>query len=338
MSGAKVNDFMLQLASRLVEERKVAESTANLYVQVLYRLNGRKPFKTLAFLRDTAAIHEALKEFAPSTQRSSLGAIASALSLVKDKGAYRKTHAHYVAAMAMPVESGGEVEGEGEEKGDSPAPVGGPGAMSEKQAENWVDWQEVQKKKCSLSTAVSSFAGSKRLTAAQYETLLQYVILSLYTDIPPRRNLDYQLLYVVSEPKTDISKNYLNLDDRTFTFNAYKTARTYKAQKVAIPEDLMQTIRLYLRHHPSAPNRITKKTEFRFLVKQDGTPLNSVNSITRVLNKIFDGKHVGSSMLRHIFLTSKYGAEDAARAEDATAMGHSVSQQREYVLQKPAGE
>jgi hypothetical protein len=39
-------------------------------------------------------------------------------------------------------------------------------------------------------------------------------------------------------------------------------------------------------------------------------------------------------MLRHIFLTNKYGDTLKEMEDDASAMGHSVSQQREYVKEE----
>jgi hypothetical protein len=74
----------------------------------------------------------------------------------------------------------------------------------------------------------------------------------------------------------------------------------------------------------------TKTKEFKLLVKADGSPLNTVNSITRILNKIF-GKKIGSSMLRHIYLSSKYGDTIKEMEKDGVAMAHSSSVQREYI-------
>lgn len=54
---------------------------------------------------------------------------------------------------------------------------------------------------------------------------------------------------------------------------------------------------------------------------------SSVNSITRILNKVF-GKKVGSSMLRHIYLSSKYGNVSKEMKEDAKIMGHSTEVQK----------
>ena len=50
----------------------------------------------------------------------------------------------------------------------------------------------------------------------------------------------------------------------------------------------------------------------------------------RILNKIFD-KAIGSSMLRHIFLTDKYGETLDKQKEDAKNMAHSEGQQKDYI-------
>jgi hypothetical protein len=41
------------------------------------------------------------------------------------------------------------------------------------------------------------------------------------------------------------------------------------------------------------------------------------------------GKNVGSSMLRHIYLSDKYNIKEMK--EDAEKMGHTVEQQRDYM-------
>jgi integrase len=113
-------------------------------------------------------------------------------------------------------------------------------------------------------------------------------------------------------------------------FNRFKTAKKYGQQKETIPAELWDAVSAYLKFHPLMKKRLPKSACIKFLVKADGTPLNSANGITRLLNKAF-GRKIGSSMLRHIFLTDKYGSTLKEMEDDAAAMGHSVSQQREYV-------
>ena len=55
----------------------------------------------------------------------------------------------------------------------------------------------------------------------------------------------------------------------------------------------------------------------------DGEPINKSGDITKILNKIF-GRNIGSSMLRNIYLTSKYGVMMQELKDDTSDMGTSV--------------
>ena len=52
-------------------------------------------------------------------------------------------------------------------------------------------------------------------------------------------------------------------------------------------------------------------------------PYKNTNSITLLLNRIFK-KNIGASMLRKMYLTSKYGHNAEQLKNDMTAMGSSV--------------
>jgi hypothetical protein len=55
------------------------------------------------------------------------------------------------------------------------------------------------------------------------------------------------------------------------------------------------------------------------------------NKITKSLNRI-TGKKVGSSMLRHIYLTDKYKDVKEEQKNDSEFMAHSVGMASNYVL------
>ena len=310
----KVSEFMLQLAKNLQEERKIAESTATQYLQTLFKLNGSKSFNNLSWTKKFDAVQTIIDTYADSTRGNQYMVLASALSLFKDKATYKAAYEHWKEKM---MEARKEREAQ---------PIH---EKSEKQEENWLTWEEIDKKKSELKEACSSFLSSKNITAAQFEKLQQYALLCIYTDIQPRRNQDYLEMYVVKklgkEYPTD--KNYYDMATQRFIFNKYKTAKKYKEQVEAVPEPLQAALKCYIAHHPLAK---AKNKEFKLLVKPDGSPLNTVNSITRILNKIF-GKKVGSSMLRHIYLSNKYGDITQEMEKDAEAMGHSVGVQKEYI-------
>jgi integrase len=335
-AAMKVTDYMVGLAKDLMEKKGVTESTAGAYIRLLYCLNGKQPFKSLTFLKKTAEMDEKIAVYAESTQKNFYSAAASVLSLIKDKAGYKKAYTHYFDKMLEKANNARE--------GDSKQ-------KSEREKENWVDWKDVQQKHTELKQKVAEFAKQKVLTASQWETLLHATVVALYTEMQPRRNQDYLELYVVrskkprkskGEPALVISeteavqlpkdKNYLLLDGKEpkqLIFNKFKTSKTYGQQILDVPEPLAASLKLYLAHHPL--NKGNKKpSEFKLLVTMDGSPITAANSITRILNRVF-GKRVGSSMLRHSFLSGKYGETLTEQEKDSAAMGHSVEEQRRYI-------
>jgi len=309
-------EFMLQIGKQLMEERKVVESTANAYIKSLYALNGKKSFKNLSFLKDTDTIDKKISEYAETTQRALLATIVSVLSLYKNKPTFKKVFQHYYDAM---MKRSGEVRAEE-----------GKNEKTDKQKENWLSWKEIEERKVELKDEVEKM--KKTITANEYEKLLQFVILSLYTEIQPRRNQDYLDMYIVKKwnDKMPQDKNYLDMATKKFIYCKYKTSKKNGVQTHDIPESLMEAINSYLKYHPLWKGLAKRKAEpVKFLVLQDGVPMTAVNAITRILNRIF-GKKVGSSMLRHIYISDKYGDVMEEQKADAVAMGHSVSQQRDY--------
>lgn len=310
---------MLQLHKRLVEEKKVTDTTATAYIKTLYMLNGKKVFTSLAFLKKTEAISAIIATYAESTQKTMYSVIASILSMDKDKSGYKSVYKYYYNKMMNKAK-------EAKEQDTS--------EKTDKQKEAWLSWKDVSNKHAELSKTISSYT-NKSLGEDEYDTLLNTVILSLYHDIPPRRNQDFLSMVVYRANKKDkieelpTDKNYLIITDKQpskFIFNVYKTSKTYGKQEVVLPTSLVATLSSYIKYHPSAKDK--KLKEFPFLVSFTGKALDADNSITRILNKIF-GKNVGSSMLRHIYLSDKYDINQMK--EDAELMGHSVSQQREYL-------
>lgn len=296
---------MVKLSDALMKERKIAASTANQYLQTLYKLNGSKPFNNLAWTKKYNTVQAIIDSYAPATQGNQYMVLTSALSLFNDKATYKGAYNHWRDKML-------ELRKEARDK-----PVG---EMSEKQEENWMTWDEVLKKKSALKSEISPYILNKNLTATQYDKLLCYVVISLYTNIQPRRNQDFLEMYVVRKLNKDAptDRNYYDLATDKFIFNVYKTAKKRGQESEDVPNELAETLQTFFKFHPGVNGR---SKEFKLLVKHDGTPLNGVNSITRILNRCF-GKKVGASMLRHSYLTSKYGSVMKELAEDTSKMGH----------------
>lgn len=310
MAPKIVSKFMLNLAESLMKTRGVEESTATNYIKILYNLNHGQIFNNLGFLKNRDGVMALLKQYSESTQKSTLGAIVAVLTPFKEKAAYKSIFNFYYERMSDASKMARDADTT---------------EKSEKQKANWLSWADVIAKRDELAKKLPN--KPKMLTTAMWQEILSHLILSLYTYVPPRRNMDYQNLYVVKKwnDKMDKERNYYDMATHKLIFNKYKTSKAHGQQEIDVPEPLREVIASFIAIHPDK-----KKPEYRLLVLQDGTPLASINSITRILNKTF-GKQIGSSMLRHIYLSDKYKMDIDEMKKDADAMGHNLSTQRDYI-------
>ena len=303
---------MKALLKRMVDELGVAETSAVQYLQTLYRLNDNKPFRNMGWSKDTATVEENVKDLAEGTRAVYYRSLASVLSLYKT---YKKWVKYWKT------------------KGETLQPRVDK-TKTEKQSDNWLEWKDVEKVRDALeqrSSLLKNEGRGRTLDEEEFSNLLDYLVVSLYTLVQPRRNKDYSLMYVVKNWRPSMSEefNYYDIKTKRFIFNNYKTAKTYGQQIEEVPEELQKVLNLYIKYHP-----LRKQASYPLIVNYLGEELNPVNGITRLLNRVF-GKNLGSSMLRHIYLTNKYGgAMIDEKEEDARKMAHSVKCQQEIYVKK----
>lgn len=267
---------------------KISDSTKSLYKRNLMRLNNDKEFKSLKFLKKYKEVLEKLKDKPVNTQKSYIISIVSALKTAGDEKLLAIYHPFMMGLNKTVIENTGK---------------------SEKQEENWLTYDEVLDVQKHLQKVLpKSFT-----KPADYDRLLDLMVVSLYTLMPPRRSQDY-IKMLVSKPEKDADKsNYM--EDGKFVFNIYKTAKTYGSQTEVIPEALQKVINVYMEHHNGIPE---------FLIKKNGVPMKLSSEITHRLNRIF-GRKLSTSMLRNIYLTSKYAGMMNEMKDDAKAMGTSTN-------------
>lgn len=278
---------------------EIKESSKKLYLSNIKRLNDNQEPEDYNFLKNTTKILDKIKHLKDNTKRTYLIGIVSVL---KDQPKFKKPFDIYYQKM---------MEYNKNLKNNI--------TKSETQNENWMEQDEIRKLwNDSLINTVQITKGKRKLESADFETLTNFLVLSLYVLIPPRRN-DYLKMLILLEP-TEMNKeyNYLDVKNKKFIFNNYKTAGTYKEQTIDIPKELMDVINLYLKFRKDKVNLMP------FLVKPDGTAFESINAITRILNKIFK-KKISVSLLRNIYLTDKYAKENKEKVKDAEMMATSVN-------------
>jgi hypothetical protein len=293
-----------------LKNKQISESSLNLYLKNIIRLNDGEEIKNFNFLKNTTTILDKIKDYKPNTRRTYL---ISIVSLLKQEPKFASLYDKYYKVL---MEYNKDLKTNNDK--------------SEKQTENWITQEEVLNKQKELMGVITEI--KKKITMAQYYKLLNLVVLSLYTLQAPRRNLDYLKMCVINKYSPELStvNNYLDLSSSTFIFRNFKTKKTYLDQVIPVSPELMAILKIYLKNHPLKKD-MKGKFCIPLLVDLEGDSFNNSNEITRILNKIF-GKKIGSSMLRNIYLTSKYSNNLKNLQDDADKMGTSTSTaQNQYI-------
>lgn len=166
------------------------------------------------------------------------------------------------------------------------------------------EWDDIIKKRDSLKNA---------------KNYKEYLILSLFTYIPPRRLTDYtSLKYVPNESDMGDRKfNYYVKDTSTFIFNVFKTSKSFHSQVIKSPIELSEIIETYV---------------IMYKINNGGLLLNmhDYHQLHYILNKL-----LGCSVdnIRHSFISYSYKNKipDSDTLENnATSMAHSLSTHLRY--------
>jgi hypothetical protein len=313
------------LKHKMMAERGLAETSAQAYIRHLVDMNDG-PFRTLSFLHDVKAVVEKLAEKSLSVRRTHYAAAHAALSTQKSPKAVSLT-ARYKTLL---TDNGTAIA--------AAAPA--EGEMTEKEKAKWMNWPDIIKRRNELAKSINAYS--------KWSEVVPYLLLCLYTKIEPRRNKDWMKMKLAKYKgdmdltKADNNYNYYDMPKKRFIFNNYKTAKRYGQQIIAVPESLDNDIMLALASHPYGLDFLKSDADVAMLTLLVGSDGKEVSDgfILKALKAAL-GKPIGSSMLRHIYLSHKYGATVGAVLKETTAsakaMGHSITEQRRYLRAAAAG-
>ena len=282
-------------------ESPISESSRKLYISNLKKLNDGNEPENFNFLKDDKKVYSKIEHLKPTTQRSYIIAICSVLA--NEPSQKRMYNKYYKVLMQM----------NNDLKNNT--------TKSETQKKNWVTADDINKIDEQFTNQIKKIRVST-ITKKDYNIILAYIVFSLFTKTAPRRNIDYTLMKI-STDMSDKKFNYLDLQNKLFIFNSYKTQKTYKEVKVDIPDGLFAVIMFYLKFHPQRNKIKNKKHDIFFLIDYKNNNLDNSNDITKILNKVFK-KNVGASMLRNMYLTNKYGDMVEELKSDTRDMSTSV--------------
>jgi predicted amino acid-binding ACT domain protein len=311
------------LAETIKKSRPNAkDSTIKMYVSNLMKLMKLFEKDNLKFLNKPQDISEKLSDLHYTTQRNYYNAIIVYLMSIEEDEDILKEYNDLRDDLNKKYE-------------DEQAT----GTISDKQKDNFVDISEVNKMIEKMGEEIKEKKIKKKedLTAKDKALLQVYIIYNIYTRIPLRNDISgmevinkraYNKL-TESEKK---EKNFLviNKNKMFFVINKFKTQSKYQELNIDIPKDLEKLLRIYIRINGMGV----------LFKSSTGKPL-SRNALSQLLiktSKKYMGKSISTTMLRKIYLSSKYAKVKEEMEKDAHNLGHSVSMQQSVYVKKPQEE
>ena len=316
---------MDKLIELIDEKRNVKASTLRAYKATIKKLTKDatdKEFKNVDFLKKFTKIKKLLEEKKLSTRKNYIATILVMLRAYDDK--YEKLIEKYTDYL-------NDISDKYNSEQDKQT-------KSIKEKENWVDMSELKTKVLKYYMKKIRANGINRkskkvLSKKEKRILKSYLVASLYlldpNNHPPRRNIYATLKIIKAEDYnklTDKEKkehNWLWLKSRNnkkFIFNQQKNKTE---NEIKLSPAINSVVNLYLKYHDSDD----------FLLDSKNKQMSS-NSLTKFLTSMFKqaiGKKISSTMLRKIYVSSKFDLPALKEMKDtAKKMGNTVPIQMKH--------
>ena len=302
---------------------ELSPSSLKIYMSNLKLLNSKKPINDLRFLDNFDEIMDKIAEKKENTQKSYLNAVIVALTSIQ------KTDPALLKKYSI----------KRDELQEQYNNILASHSKTPSQQKNWITWENFLEMVKKVGESVKFLEKKKEWSDTEILKYQEYMIMMLYKNYPVRN--DWADMKVITQrnykklPK-DSKENFIVVGTNKkpmfkFVLNSYKTSAKYSQKIIEVKDsELEKVIRKFLIH---------QKSEFFTIspVRPDGgiwRPLTS-NELTKlfgaVSSRFIPGKRLGSSLLRHIYLSSKYGDEVAEKAKDAELLMHSLAMQDGYI-------
>tara|TARA_R110000765_G_scaffold6409_1_gene19774 strand:- start:6737 stop:7711 length:975 start_codon:yes stop_codon:yes gene_type:complete len=209
--------------------------------------------------------------------------------------------------------------------------------LTPKQKENWASWKDIVKVvtryKDSLTTVLTD--KPEEIHPSEYKTFNDYVLLLLYTKLPPIRN-DFGNVRIIKhdnfatlEKKHKSGLNLLVVRDNIPQFlvlNEYKTHKTYGEVQIPLPEEVKTVVTVWLKYNKSGYLLVGGRS------KSQPLGSNGISVRLRAIFKKYLNKNISTNMLRHIYVSERYSTTVDAMKKDANDMLHDeMTQKKIYV-------
>ena len=199
------------------------------------------------------------------------------------------------------------------------------GVISDKQSANFATIEEVYDMINQMATELKPIKMKTELTKKEFSLLQAFTLFNIYARMPMRNDVSemeaiQKRAYNKLSEEEKKSKNYLVVEKNGmfFVLNKYKTVKKYEELDLPIEDkSLKKIIRFYLKHNgmgvlfkTSTGKPITRTELSKLLIK---------------FSKKYMDKSISTTLLRKIYLSSKYGDMKKEMEADSKVLGHDVA-------------
>jgi hypothetical protein len=197
------------------------------------------------------------------------------------------------------------------------------GVISDKQSANFATIEEVYEMINQMSTELKPIKKKTELSKKEFSLLQAFTLFNIYARMPMRNDVAgmeaiQKRAYNKLSEEDKKADNWLVLEKNGmfFVLNKYKTSKKYEELDLPIDDKALRTIiRFYLKHNgmgvmfkTSTGKAITRTELSKLLIKY---------------SKKYMNKSISTTLLRKIYLSSKYGDMKKELEKDNKVMGHS---------------
>ena len=275
------------------------------------RLHGTRGFDDLEWLKDTSAVLGSLQKHCVSylTQRNYLNAVV--VILLNRDGFQAALHTY---------------QAHRDKFNDQYMEIQQTKEPSAKQAQNWVPLSDIRELIDEYDEHAKLLRNHADINLKDKVAMQDRFMLHFWTTYPMRNDLHNtrvitkRVFNALDQVDKD-NKNYIIVGKEVvLSIGNYKTRKKYGVKKIPIEEKpVLKAMKQWLSVSPNS--------EYILVNVKDGTPMSSLHitqNLTRIFKKHFN-KSVGSTLLRHIVLTEKFGKQLQDMELMADMMAHTVS-------------
>ena len=285
-------------------------NTIKQYTTNLIKLQKLFDTDSYDFLSDTDKVMEKISNLGYLSQRNILNAVVVLLMALNNDEKYDKLLEEY-----------GKLR---DKFNDQYSDEQKSGVISDKQSANFATIEEVYDMINTMGTELQPIKKKTELSKKEFSLLQAYTLFNIYARMPMRNDVSemeaiQKRAYNKLSEEEKKSKNYLVLEKNGmfFVLNKYKTAKKYEELDLPIEDkSLKKIIRFYLKHNgmgvmfkTSTGKSITRTELSKLLIK---------------FSKKYMNKSISTTLLRKIYLSSKYGDMKKEMEADSKVLGHDV--------------